>query len=242
MDNITLDNKTYTIKNSWNDYSINEYFDIRELLLSNILSDEEKYANILAMALNKKVEEVEEMSLQHFFNLIKSLKFLQDTEFTKIKIPEYININGKTFKIYLKIGEYNTSQYLNITNFMDEKDERTKMVNIISNIIIPCTKVNKFYGNKLERIDDYDIEEHTQFISDNVSIVLANSIFLFFYQVLNTLTLNSITSSVNQLKRKMIQLKFKKMLRIAKQKELLGLNALTESVKGLEELGKKHLK
>ena len=182
------------------------------------------------------------MNLQHFLNLIQKLKFLQDTELEKIKIPDHIYINGKLFKIYLKLKDYSTEQYLNITHFIESKDERDKLINITANIIVPATKVNKFYGSKIDKLDKYDMDEHTEFIGNNVSIVLANSIFLFFYQVLNTLTLNSITSSVNKMKRKMIQLKFKKKLRIAKQKELLGLNALTESVKGLEELGKKHLK
>ena len=103
MDNITLDNKTYTIKNSWNDYSINEYFDIRELIQSTILSNEEKYANILAIALNKDLDYVENMNLQHFLNIIQKLKFLQDGELEKIKIPDHIYINGKLFKIYLKL-------------------------------------------------------------------------------------------------------------------------------------------
>lgn len=242
MDNITLDNRTYTIKNSWNDYSINEYFDIRELLLSNILSDDQKYANILAIALGKDIDYIDNMNLIDFKSLLKHLKFLENGEFDKIKIPDHIYINGKLFKIYLKLKDYSTEQYLNITHFLELKDEREKLINITANIIVPAVKVNKFYGTRIEKLEKYNMDEHTEFIGNNISIVLANSIFLFFYQVLNTLTLNSITYSVNQMKRKIIQLKFKKMLRIAKQKELLGLNALIESVNGLEELGKKHLK
>lgn len=242
MDNITLDKVTYTLKNSWNDFSINEYFDILELTQSTILSNDEKYANILAIALSKDFDFVDNMNLQHFKLLIQKLKFLQDGELEKIKIPDHIYINGKLFKIYLKLKDYSTEQYLNITHFLESKDEREKLINITANIIVPATKVNKFYGTKIEMLNKYNMDEHTEFIGNNISIVLANSIFLFFYQVLNSLTLSSITSSVNKMKRKMIQLKFKKMLRIAKQKELLGLNALIESVKGLEELGKKHLK
>lgn len=241
MDNITLNKTTYNIKNKWEEFSISNYFDILELLKSDILTPDEKYANILAIAMNKTISEVEDMSINHYMALIKSLKFLENTKIDTIKIPNSIEIGGKLYKINTNIKDFTTEMYLNINHHMSNTSESERLINIIANIILPAKQVKSFYGKKLVNLTDFDMEEHTKFIGDNINIILANSIIVFFYQVMKVLTLSSITSLENKVKRTKMRLKLKKKLGIIKAKELLGLDVLITLQEQLEEVGKKYI-
>lgn len=241
MDNITLNKTTYNIKNKWEEFSISNYFDILELLKSDILTPDEQYANILAIAMNKTISEVEDMSINHYMALIKSLKFLENTNIDSIKIPNSIEIGGKLYKININIKDFTTEMYLNINHHMSNTSESERLTNIIANIILPAKQIKSFYGKKLVNLTDFDMEEHTKFIGNNINIILANSIIVFFYQVMKVLTLSSITSLENQVKRTKMRLKLKKKLGIIKAKELLGLDALITLQEQLEEVGKKYI-
>lgn len=241
MVNISLDKKEYTLKNTWEEYSIQNYFDIRELLLSKILTDEQKYAHILAIALSKPVDDIENMPINHFMALIKYMNFLQNSELPSISIPKSIELGGKLFKININIKNISTEMYLNINHHLSNELESERLINIIANIIRPAKKVKSFYCEKIVNVDIDDMDEHTKFIADNVNIILANSIIVFFYQVMKVLTLSSITSLENQIKRTKMRLKLKKKLGIIKAKELLGFDALITLQEQLEKIGKKYI-
>lgn len=238
MDNITLDRVNYTIKTSWEEISINEYFEIRELLSSNILTDEQKYAGILGYCLSLPMEKVEELPLQHFIKLLGYIKFIEKQP-DSITIPSEITIENKLFKIDLNPKNFSTEKYLNVITYLKNESEKDKMINIVSTLISPAVIVKKFYKDELvERsTDEYNFEEHSEFIKNNISIVLGNSIVVFFYRLLNYLTISSITSLTKQITKVKMRLKWKKKLKILKDKELLGLDALIELQKKLEEIG-----
>ena len=237
MDNITLDKIEYKIKNNWNEISINNYFYIVELIISEVLSEEEKYANILSICMDKDIEYIDSMNIQHFLNLAKNIKFIQ-TELQTINIPGHIYIDNKLFKIEVNPAKLTASQFINLNNFYKEGTDKDKMINVVSTLIQPAKKIKTFYKDDIVVVD-YNWDEHIKFIGDNLNIVLANSIYVFFYHLLKFLFQNSITSLENQVVRKKLRLKWKKKLGILKKKELDGLIILEELQQQLIEVGKK---
>jgi hypothetical protein len=239
METITLDKIEYIIKTNWEELSVNDYWEIIELLKSNILSDEQKYAGILGYALNRSMEDVEKMNLDHFMKLIPYLKFIQEQPQT-VNIPSLIIINGKLFKINLNPKTFSTEKYLNIITYMKGKDEREKNINVLSSLIIPAKYQKRFYKTEVVELEstEYNLDEHIEFIKNNISITLGNSIIVFFYHLLKYLMRVSIICLDKQITRMTIRLNWKKKLKILKPKESAGLDALIELRNKLEEVGK----
>lgn len=246
---------TQFFKNDWNKISIKDYFNIMGILDTN--DDElEKNINILTIITNYSYDELDSMPFHQLEKLFKHTKFLNDS-IKSIKIPDVININNRLYitnyldttelgfeylSINKIISDLTISEYINFSTLADDTKNLHK---ILALFIKPIIYKKSLFGlNKKEKIE-YDQLELEDFILNNLNIVLANSLMIFFSKVLNNLINNIRISLIIEIEK--TTMKQKMMNRLRKVKILRrwikpqingdGYELLIELQKRLTELG-----
>lgn len=207
---------------SYKDLTINKYQEIRQIIEEDggELAIQSK---IIACLTGMEVDDVLNLSLTRYHELVQKTAFLLEKPKLDGRIPNKLNINGKECIITKDVKKLTAAQYIDYQTLTAMKDQEKYLANILACFIVPkgCK-----YG------DGYENDEIVAWIGENLSIVDGLNICFFFRKkYLNSikLTLTSLELQMRMLRWKMKSPETKAMMKELNQK-LAEYRRLLESV------------
>ena len=177
------------IPTEWSDITIEKYIALRPVLAveSNEVT---KIINVLCLLSGKKRQEIEQLSIPQYSDLIKKMEFLHKP------IPEELNkdvfkINGEYYKFCLDPSNILFGEYISVMEILEKAKNNPEIIydnihNLLTVICKPLTK--KWWGFKNKQITNNLVKETSSNFYKNMPITIAYPITVFFYQNLTTLT------------------------------------------------------
>ena len=154
---------------NWNDISINQYNNIKNLYLDTELSDEDRL--ILQIRILFDVDPLK-LKTTELHKYVNEMKFL-GSKIPKMKIKKEYQLGNNTYTLKKELKDVTVAQWLDWQNFLkDGGGDTDNYANLLSIFFFP--KGETEYG------ENYDIEQVRQDINNHLSIAEAMSISSFF--------------------------------------------------------------
>lgn len=215
-----------TIKKSWKDVTIDEYFDLRERLGDDALTDYEKIIIKIAFITGKREEEIWNLNWDEFRTLQVEALWMDEFKLKENVNFKTIEINGEKYSIDTNLQNFTVAQYIDFQTFFPKRKTNERIIgNILACFIIPKGK---------KYADGYNIQELVENINSNLDIMTANEIMFFFlkqYLISIRATANYFNWILKRMKRKAKDKKLIEKLEmeweVTKRVTLDGLRSLT---------------
>lgn len=186
-----------TIKKSWKDVTIDEYFDLFEKLSDDTLTDYEKIIIKIAFITGKSEDEIWNLSWQDFRNLQVESLWMEEFKLKENVKFNTIEINGEKYSIDTNLQNFTVAQYIDFQTFFPKRKTNERVIgNILACFIIPKGK---------KYAEGYNIQELVENINSNLDIMTANEIMFFFlkqYLISIRATANYFNWILKRMKRK----------------------------------------
>lgn len=193
-----------TIKKSWKDVTIDEYFDLCEKLNDDNLTDYEKIIIKIAFITGKSEDEIWNLSWQDFRNLQVESLWMEEFKLKENVKFNTIEINGEKYSIDTNLQNFTVAQYIDFQTFFPKRKDNPRTIgNILACFIIPQGK---------KYAEGYNIQELVDNINSNLDIMTANEIMFFFLKQY-LISIRAIANYFNWI--------LKRMKRKAKDKNLI---------------------
>ena len=154
---------------NWNDISIKQYNDIKNLYLDPDLSDEDRLILQINILFNVDALKLKTNELHKYIN---DMKFLGE-KVPKMKIKNEYKLGGNVYTLKKELKDVTVAQWIDFQNFLkDGGSDTDNYANLLSIFFFP--KGETEYG------ENYDIEQVRQDINNHLSIAEAMSISSFF--------------------------------------------------------------
>ena len=154
---------------NWNDISIKQYNDIKNLYLDTELSDEDRLILQINILFGVDALKLKTTELHKYIN---EMKFLGE-KVPKMKIKNEYKLGSNIYTLKKELKDVTVAQWIDWQNFLkDGGGDTDNYANLLS--IFFFTKGEKEYG------ENYDIEQVRQDINNHLSIAEAMSISSFF--------------------------------------------------------------
>ena len=154
---------------NWNDISIKQYNDIKNLYLDTELSDEDRLILQINILFNVDALKLKTSELHKY---IDKMKFLGE-KVPKMKIKNEYKLGGNVYTLKKELKDVTVAQWIDWQNFLkDDGSDTDNYANLLSIFFFP--KGETEYG------DGYDIEQVRSDINNHLSIAEAMSISSFF--------------------------------------------------------------
>ena len=153
---------------NWNDISIKQYNDIKNLYLDPDLSDEDRL--ILQINILFGVDALK-LKTNELHKYINEMKFL-GSKIPKMKIKKEYKLGSNIYILKKELKDVTVAQWLDWQNFLKDGSDTDNFPNLLSIFFFP--KGETEYG------DGYDIEQVRYDINNHLSIAEAMSISSFF--------------------------------------------------------------
>lgn len=161
-----------TIKKSWRDVTIDEYFDLLEKLEDPGLEDTDKEVYKLSFIYNIPEDSIWDLKIDEFRNLQVESLWMDEFKISENSKFKSIEINGSKYKIDTNLQNFTVAQYIDFQTFFPKRKTNPRVLgNILACFIIPQGK---------EYASGYDISELVRYINSNLDILTANEIMFFF--------------------------------------------------------------
>lgn len=169
--------KEINIKRSWEEITIREYIIISNILSSEYLEEDQKIERLILTLTNLTQEELNQLKTSEYTKIVSALKFIKDLPTLKT-VPKTLTIKDKKFVVDIKLADIVTGQYLMLQNIMKSEgsfDDRLKQV------------LGVFIRPKDCKWGEYDFEENSEFLYNNLSIQVGYGLAVFFSTTANKL-------------------------------------------------------
>ena len=215
-----------TIKKSWKDVTIDEYFDLCERLSDDNLTDYEKIIIKISFITGKSEDEIWNLNWPDFRTLQVESLWMEEFQLKENVKFKTIEINGEKYSIDTNLQNFTVAQYIDFQTFFPKRKTNERVIgNILACFIIPKGK---------KYAEDYNIQELVENINSNLDIMTANEIMLFFlkqYLISIRVTANYFNWILKRMKRKakeknLIE-KLEQEWEVNKRATLDGLHSLT---------------
>lgn len=123
-----------TIKNSWDEITLNEFNEIRNILLSDT-PEEFKTVAIVGVLTGRDMFEIEKLPITIFKSLTAHLDFLNHFPEEKLYQKDVYEVNGRKYILQANIPSITTAQYIDYSNYSKETEQ--DMRKIIGCFLIP---------------------------------------------------------------------------------------------------------
>ena len=215
-----------TIKKSWKDVTIDEYFDLRDKLVDDTLTDYEKIIIKIAFITGKDEDEIWNLNWDEFRALQVEALWMNEFKLKENVKFKSIEINGEKYSIDTNLQNFTVAQYIDFQTFFPKRKTNERIIgNILACFIIPKGK---------KYADGYNIQELVDNINSNLDIMTANEIMFFFlkqYLISIRATANYFNWVLKRMKRKSKDKKLIEKLEmeweVTKRATLDGLRSLT---------------
>lgn len=186
-----------TIKKSWRDISINEYYQLKDISDDTEMEEYEKEVALIAFLNNMTESEVWNLDINKFRKLQVEKTWLYEFNFDKSKNFKKIEIKGNKYNVNIDLQKMNVAQYIDFQTYWPQRDNMRQIIgNLLAIFIIPK-------GHKYN--EGYDIDEVISDIKENIDIMTAQEILFFFlssYQISIRIMLNYLNWKMKRLKKK----------------------------------------
>lgn len=186
-----------TIKKSWRDVTIDEYFDLIEKLEDPELEDTDKEVCKISFIYNIPEDSIWDLKIDEFRNLQVESLWMDEFKISENSKFKSIEINGSKYKIDTNLQNFTVAQYIDFQTFFPKRKTNPRVLgNILACFIIPQGK---------EYASGYDISELVRSINSNLDILTANEIMFFFlkqYLISIRATANYFNWTLKRLKKK----------------------------------------
>lgn len=215
-----------TIKKSWKDVTIDEYFDLCKRLSDDTLTDYEKIIIKIAFITGKNEDEIWNLTWTEFRELQVEALWMDEFQLKENVKFKSIEINGEKYSIDTNLQNFTVAQYIDFQTFFPKRKENQRIIgNILACFIIPQGK---------KYAEDYDIKELVDNINSNLDIMTANEILFFFlkqYLISIRATANYFNWVLKRMKKKSknkeevekLEMEWEKVKKVT----LIGLRSLT---------------
>ena len=172
---------------NWNDISIKQYNDIKNLYLDTELSDEDRLILQINILFGVDALKLKTTELHKYVN---EMKFLA-TKPPKMKLKKEYQLGNNVYTLKKDLRDVRVAQWIDWQNFLkDGGGDTDNYANLLSVFFFP--KGETEYG------ENYDIEEVRFDINNHLSIAEALSISSFFLTYRKTLLLLFLLSTKRQ--------------------------------------------
>lgn len=187
-----------TIKKSWRDISIDEYFDLISRLNDPELEETDKEVYKLSFINNIPEDDIWNLNIGEFRKLQVESLWMDDFKIQEDVKFKSLDINGSKYTIDTNLQNFTVAQYIDFQTFFPKRKENPRVLgNILACFIIPKGK---------EYASGYDIYELVRSINSNLDILTANEIMFFFlkqYLISIRATANYFNWTLKKLKKNM---------------------------------------
>ena len=153
---------------NWNDISIKQYNDIKNLYLDTELSDEDRLILQINILFGVDALKLKTTELHKYVN---DMKFL-GSKIPKMKIKKEYQLGNNTYTLKKDLRDVRVAQWIDWQNFLKDGSDTDNFPNLLSIFFFP--KGETEYG------ENYDIEQVRSDINNHLSIAEAMSISSFF--------------------------------------------------------------
>lgn len=164
-----------TIKKSWRDVSINEYFDLVGRIEETEQVENQDYLRAvikIAFANGMEEDEVWDLGLTEFWRLQDEAAWIDKFEITEDVKFKTIRLDGTVYNVDTNLQNFTVAQFIDFQTFYKKfKSDKRVMGNILACFLIPKGK---------EYADGYDIQNVVRAINEHLDIMTANEILFFF--------------------------------------------------------------
>lgn len=214
-----------TIKKSWRDVTIDEYFDLKDRL-DDVQEETDKVVVKISFANNISEEEVWDKTINEFRRLQVEALWMDEFNISEDIKFKNIEINGEKYTVDVNLQNFTVAQYIDFQTFFPKRKTNERILgNILACFIIPRDK---------KYASGYDIKKLVDDINSNLDILTANEILLFFlkqYLISIRATANYFNWIMKRMKRKSKNkteiIKMEKEWNQIKETILDGLRSLT---------------
>ncbi len=182
---------------SWNDVSIDKYYEILDIFKDDSKAEFDKYMSLLALLCDVDEDVVYSLDIFKAQAMFNAISWINDFSFLKKKggmgAIKSVVIDGKKYNVCVDLQKFTVSQYIDFQTFWHKKDLEKYYGNILAIFLLPegCK-----YG------EGYDVAELATTIRQKVSIVTANQVCFFFLNSL-AISIKGIQIYLDWMKRKM---------------------------------------
>lgn len=160
-----------TIKKSWRDVTIDEYFDLKDRL-DDVQEETDKVVVKISFANNISEEEVWDKTINEFRRLQVEALWMDEFNISEDIKFKNIEINGERYTVDVNLQNFTVAQYIDFQTFFPKRKTNERILgNILACFIIPREK---------KYASGYDIKKLVDDINSNLDILTANEILLFF--------------------------------------------------------------
>lgn len=185
-----------TIKKSWRDVTIDEYFDLKDRL-DDVQEETDKVVVKISFANNISEEEVWDKTINEFRKLQVEALWMDEFNISEDIKFKNIEINGERYTVDVNLQNFTVAQYIDFQTFFPKRKTNERILgNILACFIIPREK---------KYASGYDIKKLVDDINSNLDILTANEILLFFlkqYLISIRATANYFNWIMKRMKRK----------------------------------------
>ena len=153
---------------NWNDISIKQYNDIKNLYLDPDLSDEDRLILQINILFGVDALKLKTSELHKYVN---EMKFL-GSKIPKMKLKKEYKLGSNIYTLKKELKDVTVAQWIDWQNFLKDGSDTDNFPNLLSIFFFP--KGEDEYG------DGYDIEQVRSDINNHLSIAEAMSISSFF--------------------------------------------------------------
>lgn len=159
-------------KKSWRDVTINEYFELLDIVNDETLEPYDKEVKVIAFVNGMDENEVWNLSITDFKALQAKKSWMNSFDLNEKPVFRKIKIGDIKCDVNVNLQNFTVAQYIDFQTFWPKRREMEKyMGNILACFIIPT-------GCKYN--EGYDIQKLSASITESLDIMTANEILLFF--------------------------------------------------------------
>lgn len=195
--------KEIKIKRKWSEMNVREAFTTQIILSNEFYEFDEKMEQIILLLSNLTRQELITLPIPEYTKCVNAVLFTMK-ECPKVPIMKDLVINGQKFEVDRNLNSVVTGQYYAAQNIMKEDiDFFIKQKKIIGVYIRPK---GKEWG-------EFDYDENTEFLYNNLPGDVGMSLGVFFYHIANRYMKVSQSFLVKMKEKEMKELKKQKNMR-----------------------------
>ena len=165
-----LEEDNMKIIDTYRDLPIGMYLEICEISRREDIEELNKQVSILAILTGRSEDEIYDLSITDYKDLVVKSRFLGNTYDGEVLIPKTYLLEGWELKPLKDYRQITTAQYIDFQTFA--KDVEKNIVEILSVMLVPK-------GKKYNQ--DYDVIELQQVLRRTLSVADAFTLIAFFF-------------------------------------------------------------
>lgn len=158
-------------KKSWDDVSINEYYELSDAMEDADLQPLDKSVALLALICESSTDDIYNLPVYEIDKMNSQIGWVRKFDFNKRFNSKHLTIAGKRYDVCVNLSEMTVSQYMDFQMLWGKQDMRTYWGNILCCFLVPSGK---------KYCEGYDVQALADEFREEVPITLANSVCFFF--------------------------------------------------------------